>query len=431
MGIGCGWLAPAIKRLLQDSSGEISANSDEASWIASLYDFGKMLGSILTMTILDILGRSFMLRTGSALILLTWLVVIFTKSAPILVFARFAYGIAVGICDVVCAIYLGENCTPKIRGISCCLSVFSFFFAVLLAFVLGTYLPYTITSIVSAIISSVCLLSGILLVESPHFLTIRGKFDKAEGNLMWLRGSQNTEQVRQEYESIKVNVEFEKQKKSSYKELFAKSANLKSLILVLVISISQPATGSASIFSYISIMFPSNEFVTSNNFTVWFGTVQLISATVCVLVIEKVNRRSLALLSNFVFLLCHMGIAFFYYANDHSTMGKYNSWLIFILIGIYSLFQVATDSVFYLVRSELFPQSIKPIGCGLSIIAESVFDFVTVKAFLMIAETYGMYVNFVIYAIFSLLTFLFCYFALPETKGKSLIHIQHELEKTD
>lgn len=424
MGIGCGWLAPALKKLLQDPTNPIIATAEECSWIASLYKVGKTLGSILCMSLLDILGRSFMLRTGSTIIFLAWLIVILTRSVQAIILARFSFGLAVGICDVITSIYLGENCSAKIRGFFCCMSVTSFYCAVLLAYILATYLSYSTTAIISSSISLLCILSTLLAIESPQFLTLRGKFQKAEQNLMWLRGATDREQIVAEYDKIKSNIESEKLKKASYKELLSDPANYKSVIIVFIISTSRPGTGSAVLFAYIAIMFPSTQILSSNQFTIWYGIVQLISAVLCSIFIEKFNRRTISLISYSVFIITNISIALLYYTNWYSS-----PWMIFILIGIYACFSVVMDSVFYMLRGELFPQSIKPFGCGLCNIGQAAIGFTTVKVFLNVAAVYGMHVNFVIYAIVSLFTLIFCYFALPETRGKSLIEIQRIFEK--
>lgn len=428
IGIGFGWISPMVKKFLEDPHSEIVATVEECSWIASMTEFGRTFGPIFSIILLDTLGRKLMLQIAAVTFLIMWMIILMTHSVLLICIALFAFGLSVGICNGISGVYIGENCSPKIRGILCSASVTCFYLALLIEFILAIYLPYHLVSIVSLIMVMCCLVSTLLLVESPQFLIMKERFEEAEGQLMWLRGTDNRDDVASEYENIKINIASEKAKKTSYWKLFTTPANYKSLIIVLILNMTHAASGNIVIFSYVSIILPSNEFFNSDELTIFFGIIQLIACFIGSLVSEKFNRRALTLFSFALFIVCHSLAAFLYYCQDNGSPVPYSSWIIFFLVCTYSGFSAIVDCVLHMIRGELFPQSIKPFGSSMSITAHSLFGFLTVKIFLMLKGQHGIYMNFILYAVVSLAAFCFSYFALPETRGKTLIDIQRSLE---
>ncbi|XP_065217783.1 facilitated trehalose transporter Tret1-like [Planococcus citri] len=431
IGLAFGWVAPMIKIFLEDPETEVIATEEECSWIASLTEFGRIFGPLFSLLLLDVIGRKSMLQISSIIFFVIWLAILFTRSPMVLCATFFVFGLGIGICNAASAVYLGENSSPTVRGIFCSITTTGFYVGVLVQYVIAGYLSYHYLAIANIVMAFVCLASTLLLVESSQFLMLKDRFDRAEKNMMWLNGTSKKEDIMVEFEDIKSNIASEKLKKTSYKELFTSSANYKSLIIVLVLNMAHAATGNAVMFTYISVLFPENEFFTSNQVSVYFGLSQMTFCLFASLIIENFNRRTLTLLCYAIFILCHSAACYFLNdAANNETPVTYGVWIVFASVCIFSGFSAVLDSVIHMLRGELFPQSIRPIGSALSISAHSFMEFVTVKIFLSIKAQYGTHMNFMGYAVVSLFSFLFSYFALPETRGKTLIEIQKSLEKS-
>ncbi|XP_065215944.1 facilitated trehalose transporter Tret1-like [Planococcus citri] len=431
MGLAFGWIGPMINAFLENPNSEIKATEEECSWIASMPGFGRTFGPFFPILLLDVLGRKIMIQITATIFAALWLPVLFTRSVSILCVSFFSFGLGIGICNGVTSVYLGENCSPKIRGIFCSASVTSFYIAVLLQYTIAGYLSYSAIATVNFILVFVTLIAcTFFTVEPAQFLMLKGRFDKAESNMMWLRGTKNKDDINTDFENVKANVASEKLKKASYRELFFAPANFKSLVIVLTLNMAHAATGNAALFTYIAVLFPQNEHFTSNQVTVYFGISQMTFCLLASFVIENVNRRSLTLFAFSLFLVCHsVSTYFFYDAANNETPSKYGLWIIFAMVCLFSGFSAVLDSVVHMIRGELFPQSIKPIGAGLAIATHSFTQFLTIKIFLMVKSQYGIYMNFLGYAVCSVASFWFTYFFLPETRGKTLIEIQKSLEK--
>ena len=143
---------------------------------------------------------------------------------------------------------------------------------------------------------------------------------------------------------------------------------------------------------------------------------------------DKFNRRTLWIASSAFLTINHIGIVILYWLqNKYEIPGFY---LILCVMLIWFSF-VCAGLIFPLMgllRGELFPQSAKMIGNGLSQCLISLICFITARVFLPVSEMCGIEINFLIYACFASLIVLYTFFDLPETRGKTLVEIQNELK---
>ncbi|XP_065220911.1 facilitated trehalose transporter Tret1-like [Planococcus citri] len=434
MGIGYGWLAPTLRQLEHNSTSVTSEShffltKDECSWIASLHSFGRAIGPILSAFLVDIIGRKFILIVHAVVAFLMWPFLL-NRSVYIIYLVRIIFGIALGMYEVANTVYIGENCSPKLRGILGSITAACFYAGVFVEFILTSYLSYDTVIIINTVIGALCLASILLLKEPAQFLLMKDREDEALKTLMWLKGTNDMAHVKPEFERIKQNVYVEKLKKFSPRTIFLSKANYKSITIVLIIYLITASTGYEAITAFASMAFSSSEMLTQDDFTILFGLLSLVAVCISSCIIERIDRRSFILISfSFCTLVLLCTTVLFYLHDNNVTEIANFSWLIFFTITSYATIYGAAYPAIYIIRSELFPLSVKAIGGCLSIIGNSVVGFVISNIFLVVAKDYGMYVNFLIFTIFSLITVIYIYFVLPETRGKTLIEIQELLEK--
>lgn len=298
----------------------------------------------------------------------------------------------------------------------------------LMEFILSAHLSYKSVIIINLILSFLGLVSTYFLEETPHFFIIREKFEDAGITLKWLKGTPLWNDVQDEFQTIKNNVAEEKSKKS-IQQLLSAPANYKSLIIGFMLNMLAMSTGYAAIVAFSSLIFVPSASLTSNAFTIIYGINQLIAVCISVFVIERFNRRNLVLISFSAFAIIHTVIAALYYYSDGISSSQFYPWLVFLSVSIYGSIFTFVYPVIYIIRGELFPQSVKAIGNCIAVMAHSATSFISAKMFLVIAFHYGLYVNFLLFSIISILAFVYTYFFLPETRGKTLIDIQKLFEK--
>lgn len=425
MGMGYGWLAPTIRRLRTPSE-QLFLSDEQCSWLGSLHESGRILGTFVAGFLLDVFGRKMALTFSSIVYFLMWPSVAFANSVAILYVVRFVFGISAGINDVCSSIYVAENCSTRQRSIFGSITIACFYGGELLVFAICTYLPYRTAALTNAAIALLSLSTILWCTESPHFLIAKGKYAKAESNLRWLRGGRLEQS---EFEELKRNVIEENAKRLSFQDFLADPVYWKTVLMTLGLSVLMMATGQASIVIFASVIFVQSEAPTPDEYTTIFGIWQFVAVCMSLLVVNRCNRKTLLIGSFVVMAATESAAAALYYVHVYVQPVPQFPWLIFAAVVLYAtVFCVGVHPLSFVIRGEFFPQKIKAIGGAITITGISMTAFGTTKTFLLLADTFGMHVNFIIYAIFSVISALYVLWAIPETRGKTLGEIRKIME---
>lgn len=428
LGIGSGWIAPTLT-LLQNSQGPLSLTIEDCSWIASLDHMGKIVGAVMASLLLDIVGRKTLLFCCALTFFLQYSLILLGNSVLLLYLVRIAFGIAFGINDSTNSVYLGENCSPKIRGLFGAIIISLNFFGLMSELALATYLSYQTTAIINSALAFLCLLSVFWMKEPVQFLLMKGKFKKAEENFAWLRGVCDVNEVKGEFEKIKQNVCAEHNKKSSIRTVITTPANYKSVLIMFVIYALAASTGYYPMICFASMSFTDTNLLSPNELTILIGCCQFVIVTGASFILNRFNRRAVIITSFSLISFFHAFTSLTYYIHENVHPVPYFPWLIFIGISAFIGIHAFVYPAIFLIRSELFPLSIKAVGGCISIVGYGALSFLTTKMFLYVFKSYGLYVNFAIFSIISLILVIFVYQVLPETRNKTLIEIQENLER--
>ncbi|XP_065221941.1 facilitated trehalose transporter Tret1-like isoform X1 [Planococcus citri] len=430
MGLAVGWLAPTYI-ILRDPKGEFKATLDETSWLACLEFVGEIPGAIFTAFVLDIFGRKILIGSAAFAFFLMWVINGLTNSMLVLCVTRFLFGLFAGLNDGSNSTYLAENSSPKIRGAFGTVCIICYYVGLLTEYAIAAYCSYTVTAIVNAVMTFIFFLSVIWIKEPAQYLLMKGKHEQAKKNFIWLRGGNvNNDEIEYEFERIKENVQSENLKKSSFKKTITSPANYRSLFIVTILYALSGSTGYFPVMSYASMAFSASDILTSNQFTILFGVTQFIVVVSSLFYVERFSRRKIILFSYSLIALCHAITAVLYYVNSSVSEIPYFPWLIFSSISLYSGVYAALYPILFVIRGELFPLSVKASGGCISMVTWAATTTVTTKIFPYISESFGIEGNFLLFLISSVITMVFVYFFLPETKNKTLIEIQEMLEKT-
>lgn len=424
MGFAYGWVAPTLRKQ-ESQDAEFSLDNDECSWIGSLHELGRIFGPFLALFLVDSVGRQKVLIFCTTSLFAIWPLLIFTRSVAILYATRFIFGIIVGINDVCSSIYVCENCNSHLRGIFGSISIASFYAGELAEFAIATYLPYQPVAIVNTCLTFLALSCILVTIETPQYLIMSQQLPKAERNFNWLRGGKQSDG---EFQKLQKHVELENSDKISLRVLLTNSTYYKPTLLILIFCILMMMTGFSALTSFVSIAFSESETLTPNQFTTLFGFCQFVTVCLSPFFIEKFNRRTILLTSFAGIALVHVATATLYFALARGFAVPNSSWLIFASITAYAMiYSIGLHPIFYTVRGELFPQNIKVLGGSIAVVGHSLMGFCSAKLFLLVAEAFGIYVNFLIFGLSGAAGLVFVYKWIPETRGKTLAQIQEEL----
>jgi len=158
--------------------------------------------------------------------------------------------------------------------------------------------------------------------------------------------------------------------------------------------------------------------------SVYIGLANFLFTILAMAVIDRFGRKRLLLIGALgmtVFLVL-TAVAF---SQPHVA----NPYVIVYLVGFIAFFAFSQGAVIWVFIAEIFPNRVRSQGSSLGSFAHWVMAAVISWLFPIIVEgsPLGGFYAFVFYAVMMVLSFLFIWRVMPETKGKSLEQIQREL----
>lgn len=120
------WSSPYIAYLTSSES-QIPITMDEASWVVSLLNLGRLIGAISGSVAVNYLGTKTTILVTSLPMAFCWLFTMVADRAEWLYAARFLGGIGQGKTYSSFSLYLSEIADPTIRGALVVLGMYSIY----------------------------------------------------------------------------------------------------------------------------------------------------------------------------------------------------------------------------------------------------------------------------------------------------------------
>lgn len=291
----------------------------------------------------------------------------------------------------------------------------------LLVFAFGSFLPWRMMSLIFSIYALSLFALVFLVHESPTFLLLKSKRQKAIQSLMWLRHDNKAA----------VNAEIEEMEKKLTKHetlcKFLKSLTHSSLwypfVVLAILSILIGCSGEGPILSYTVIFF---SLFNSNNseyaLSIILASVSLVGS-LCLPYFSSKMGRTMILLVSGVSMSVSLTLAATFYSFDMCD------WTIsFIFAYIFSA-SFGMSSVPYMIIVEIFPGHARGVMTSLTTIFMSVPVTINTKLFLTLLDCIHPFGVLMYFAIFSLLAASFAKLFVPETHNKSIFQITEYFEK--
>ncbi|CAG7704232.1 unnamed protein product [Allacma fusca] len=413
----------------EDSTLNITPDGHEASWIGSLMPLGALVGSIVGGAIVELLGRKTTLLATTLPFIVAWLLISLAQHIYMLYIARTIQGICVGVASLCLPVYLAETVQPEVRGTLGLLPTTIGNIGLLICFVAGTFLNWQNLSYLCAVLSLPFLILMFFIPETPRWYIAHGKDDKAEQALQWLRGAGTD--IRAEFHMIK-NTHLESKKHAAkLKDLMGK-AYIKPLLTSLGLMFFQQFSGINAVIFYTVFIFDiSGSALDSNVSTIIVGVVNFGATFMANVLIDRLGRKVLLLISDVLMILSLSCLAIFFYMKEHHehiTVGY--GW---IPLGSFMLFVIAFSLGFgpipWLMLGEIFPGKIRGSAAAASTAFNWICAFVVTKAFPEFIANFGPYVTFLTFGAICFVGLFFIIFVVPETRGQSLEDIERNLTR--
>ncbi|NGX28145.1 MAG: putative metabolite transport protein CsbC [Candidatus Anoxychlamydiales bacterium] len=380
---------------------------------------GACFGGILT----DRIGRKKSLFITSIVFIIGTFIVMIAQTVTMLFIGRIILGLAIGVVSLAVPLYIAEMSDPTHRGALVSLNQLAITIGILLAYVIDYFYAPTgewRSMFGVAMIPAVLLFIGLFFIpETPSFLAIRGKKDKALKILKKIEVDTSHSEVVVEKGTSK--------KRVSWKNLLEKSVK-PALFAGIGISIFQQITGINVVIYYAPRIFQMAGLESATSAilaTMGVGVINLLMTFVALWIIDLVGRKPLLIvgLIGMSLSLGVLGIGFL------QTTGTASIISIVSLMCYVSFFAIGLGPVTWLIISEIYPMGIRGRAMGIAIFANWTCNYIVSLTFLNLVGFFGKSGAFWFYGVICLLGLWFVIKKIPETKGKELKEIQKYFKK--
>ncbi|RBW69858.1 D-xylose transporter XylE [Bacillus taeanensis] len=399
---------------------------------------GCIIGGLMSGYFASKFGRRNSLIIAAVLFLISALgsaypeFLFFTKGEPTLSLLftfnmyRIIGGIGVGLASAICPMYIGEIAPANIRGRLVSFNQFTIIFGMLVVYFVNWNIAngqtlewindigwrYMFASeAIPALLFSILLL---FVPETPRYLALNNQDDRALDILTKINGSSAAKSILHE---IKQTVSISVEKSFSSKKLFSYGKLV--IIIGIMLSVFQQFVGINVALYYAPRIFESMGAAKDASMlqTIVMGLINTVFTIVAILTVDRWGRKPLLIVGSIGMAIGMFGVSGMAFSNIIGI-----STLIFIIVYTAS-FMMSWGPICWVLISEIFPNKIRGQAVAIAVAAQWSANYLISSTYPMMMEfsggmTYGFY------GLMSVLSALFIWKFVPETKGKTLEQVE-------
>jgi len=396
--------------------------------VVAAVPIGAVAGAGIAGPAADTYGRRLMILIAAAVFIVGALASAAAPGVEVLVIARIVIGVAIGLASAAAPVYISEIAPPESRG-----RLVSFF---QLAVTIGILVAYLVGLAFDHVegwrwmlglgcVPALALAVGMLrMPQSPRWLVMHGDDFAARATLAKIRVD-DPDTIDRELDEIKESIE---EKPGQWSELLQPVVKA-ALVVGVGLAILQQVTGINTVIYYAPTIVEYTGVDSSAGAilaAVGVGVINVAMTIVALRLLDRAGRRTLLMIgvSGMVISLFALGLAF--EIGGGSTFGS--ALAIVSLMTYVASFAISLGPIFWLLNAEIYPLSVRSKAAGIGTMANWTFNFIVSLTFLLLIEALGQSGAFWFYGAVGVLTLIFCWKLVPETKGKPLEEIQAYFE---
>jgi SP family sugar:H+ symporter-like MFS transporter len=404
---------------------------------------GAALGAVTAGRLADRIGRLSVMKIAAVLFLISAIGTGLAPNVWVVVIFRVVGGIGVGVASVIAPAYIAETSPPRIRGRLGSLQQ--------LAIVTGIFLSLAVDYLLAQLAGGsreelwlgleawrwmfivmavpACLYGGLAFTipESPRYLVAKFQIPEARRVLTMLLGEKNLElTITRIQESLK------SEKPPSWRDLRKPTGGLYGIVWVGVgLSVFQQFVGINVIFYYSNVLWEAVGFKESSSFTITVITsiTNILTTLIAIALIDKVGRKPLLLVgsSGMAITLATMAIVFqtAELVDGKPHLGPVAGPIALVAANLFVVaFGMSWGPVVWVLLGEMFPNRIRGAALGLAAAGQWAANWLITVTFPQLRDVLGLAYGF--YALCAVLSFVFVWKWVEETKGKHLEDMHRE-----
>ncbi|XP_020950940.1 solute carrier family 2, facilitated glucose transporter member 7 [Sus scrofa] len=406
------------------------------SCTVSVFPLGGLVGSLVVGLLVDRCGRKGTLLINNVFAIIPAILMGVSKVAKafeLIIFSRVMLGVCAGISYSALPMYLGELAPKNLRGTLGTMTEVFVIMGVFLAqifslqAILGNPTGWPVLLAITGVPALFQLLSLPFFPESPRYTLIQKRDEEtAQQALRRLRGWAD---VEDEMEEMRVEDQAEQAEgRLSVLNLFTFRPVRWQLISIIVLMAGQQLSGINAINYYADTIYASAGVAATHSqyITVGVGVVNILMTVISASTVERLGRRRLLLVG---YGICGSACLVLTLALLFQSAVAELSYLSVICVFAYIAgHSIGPSPVPSVVRTEIFLQSSRPAAFLVDGAVHWLTNFIVGFVFPSIQEVIGAY-SFIIFAGICLLTAVYIYEVIPETKGRTFVEINRIFAK--
>lgn len=412
----------------QDNPLPLPLTSQQESLIAGILSLGVAAGPILTAYLSDKIGRKNTMLLFTCPVVASFLIMAFANKVTLFYLARFLQGVGISVSFSVLPMYTAEISEDHNRGtLGCSMSLFCAT-GLLCSYAIGPFLSvktFCLLCTLPPLIFAVTL--WLFVPESPHYLVAMKRNETATEALMKFRGKTD---VEKEILAITKSVEDALDNKGATTlDLLRSKSFVKALVISMGLVCLQQTIGINAVLSYMQTIFSmAGSTLSPEIASILVSFVQVLAVAFSTALVDRLGRRLLLLVSASGCCLAECLLAVYFHLQSKNFDVSTFSFLPIASLLLYIIsFNLGFASLPWAISGELFTANLKCLAATVNCSACFLLSFVTTTFFPYLNGVIGIDGSFLVFSVFCVISCVFIYFVVPETKGKSLYEIQQML----
>ncbi len=405
-------------------------------WAMSCALIGCLIGALTSGGLSNRFGRKRLLTLAAIVFTVSSLGTGLATHFDAFVAWRILGGYAIGLASGISPMYIAEISPAHLRGRLVSLNQMAIVVGILLAQVVNWLIARPVPPGASvheilvswngqsgwrwmfaatAIPSLLFLAATFFIPESPRWLAATGRGQQALKVLGRLGGATYAQHVYADFTSVS-----DAQPKRSLLQELSSPGMARILLLGVLLAVLQQWCGINVIFNYAQEIFSAAGYQVSDILfnIVITGAVNLLFTLVALATIDRFGRRILLLTGILGLVVIYAALGLLYRLHLQGM-----PMLVLVLAAI-ACYAMSLAPATWVVIAEIFPNRIRASAMSIAVTALWTACFLLTYTFPLLNAALGSAGTFWTYAIICLAGFLFLFFRLPETRGKSLEEIE-------
>lgn len=434
-GLLFGYDTSVINGALNPMSHELGLTAFTEGVVTSSLLFGAAVGAVTGGRLSDAWGRRKTIILLSVLFFVGALFCVFTPDLAFMVVGRVILGLAVGAASTVVPVFLAELAPFEIRGSLAGRNEMMIVVGQLAALVVNAIIGsiwndvgwiWRVMLAFEAIPAAALFIGMLRMPESPRWLAEKGRIDQALEVLKTLRPVNRAEPELSEITTV-VKEETERVQ-MDWRSILRNKWLIRILLVGIGLGVAQQFTGINSIMYYGQIVLIESGFSKTAALIANLGPgiIAVIGAIIALQMMDRFSRRKTFLIGFSLTTLCHIliGIASMLLPAGNPLRPYV---ILFLVVAFVGSMQTFLNVAVWVTLSEIFPLKMRAFGMGVSVFMLWIANAFLGLYFPSLIAAVGITGSFFIFAGLGILSLIFVYTQVPETRGRTLEELEEDV----